>query len=56
MFCGEKRKTDQSSLASHQSGLYTSNIFCMRKHKLCTHTHTQGHQQSRTQKIERFLL
>lgn len=35
LFCGEKRKTDQSSLVSHQSGLYASNIFWMRKHKLC---------------------
>lgn len=27
LFCGENRKTDQSSLVSHQSGLYASNIF-----------------------------
>lgn len=35
LFCGENRKMDQSSLVSHQSGLYTSSIFWMRKHKLC---------------------
>lgn len=35
LFCGENRKTDQSSRVSHQSGLYTSSIFWMRKHKLC---------------------
>lgn len=27
LFCGENRKTDQSFLVSHQSGLYASNIF-----------------------------
>ena len=47
LFCGENRKTDQSSLVSHQSGLYTSNIFWTRKHKLCNEEHTETYQHER---------
>lgn len=48
LFCGENRKTDQSSRVSHQSGLYASNIFWTRKHKLCKYIHASGTQGNHT--------
>lgn len=62
LFCGENRKTDQSSLVSHQSGLYASSIFSMRKHKLCnkhnheTHTDTDTHEEDTHRPAQRNIL